>query len=234
MVTDMLEQVDLKIKELKKRQTEEYYKKKDADLRAWGLTTKKDGKKEIPIIVTDDEYEALIKASNGVGATGRNTVAIALNVLSVTIVIVGAIIASVVAALAENLGFVYFSLIFAGSVALGLIAKGIGEAVRLLQQILDQRTTTIITEEQKAVYEQEKAAKEGTQTQPPVVYTTQPAYPQQPVYQQGQPVYPQQQGQPVYPQQTVYAQPVFVQPYPQQAPAAQPPQQNAPVVFDGE
>ena len=41
----MLEQVENKIQELKKLRAEEYYKKKDADLRAWGLTTKVDGKK---------------------------------------------------------------------------------------------------------------------------------------------------------------------------------------------
>ncbi len=245
----MLQQVDIKIKELKKRQTEEYYKRKDADLRAWGLTTKKDGKKEIPIIVTDDEYEELIKASNGVGATGRNKVAIALNVLSAVIIIVGAIIASVVAGLAENLAFVYFSLILAGSIALGIISKGLGEAVRLLQQIIDHRSTAL-TEEQKLEYQQEQAKKEAEKankkaSQPeqpvapeqPIVYTTQPVYAQQPVYpagaQQVQPVYTQQpvyvQGQPVYAAQTTYTQqPVFVQPYPQAQQAPQTPQQAAP------
>lgn len=246
----MLQQVDTKIKELKRRQTEEYYKRKDADLRAWGLTTKKDGKKEIPIIVTDDEYEELIKASNGVGATGRNKVAIALNILSAVIIVVGAIIASVVAGLAENLAFVYFSLILAGSIALGIIAKGLGEAVRLLQQLIDHRTTTL-TEEQKLEYQQEQARKEAEKAtkkavpqpeQPvapeqPIVYTAQPVYAQQPVYptgaQQVQPVYTQQpvyvQGQPVYAAQTTYTQqPVFVQPYPQAPQAPQAPQQPQP------
>lgn len=256
MAMYMLEQVDLKIKELKKRQTQQYYKQKDADLRAWGLTTKKDGKKEIPIIVTDDEYEALIKASNGIGATGRNAVAIALNILSVAIVIIGAVAGAVVATLSENLGFVYFSLIFAGSVALGLISKGIGEAVRLLQQILDQRTTNVLTEEQKEEYEKEKKQaqekKKPVKTQAPaqpapqaaapvqagpVVYTTNPPiYQQQPqqVYQQS-PQQPYQPGQPI-----VYTQPVYVQTY---APTQQggqqvtPPvviQPNAPAVFDNE
>ena len=41
----MLEQVENKIQELKKLRAEEYYKKKDADLKAWGLTAKVDGKK---------------------------------------------------------------------------------------------------------------------------------------------------------------------------------------------
>ena len=60
----MLEQVENKIQELQRLQKEEYYKKKDEDLLEWGLTSKKDGKKKIPVIVTDDEYEALIEASS--------------------------------------------------------------------------------------------------------------------------------------------------------------------------
>ena len=45
----MLEQVEQKIQELKKIQAEEFYKKKDADLSTWGLTSKKNGKKITPI-----------------------------------------------------------------------------------------------------------------------------------------------------------------------------------------
>ena len=56
----MLEQVENKILELKKIQAEEYYKRKDADLQAWGLTYKTDGNKVTPIIVTDEEYETYL------------------------------------------------------------------------------------------------------------------------------------------------------------------------------
>ena len=84
----MLEQVEQKIQELKKLQAEEYYKKKDADLNTWGLTSKKNGKKTTPIIVNDEEYEALIKASSGVSKAGRNSVANILKACSVASVIV--------------------------------------------------------------------------------------------------------------------------------------------------
>ena len=87
----MLEQVENKIQELKKLRAEEYYKKKDADLKAWGLTAKVDGKKVTPIIVTDEEYEELVKASNGVGKTGRNPVANMLNILAWLIIVVSAV-----------------------------------------------------------------------------------------------------------------------------------------------
>ena len=94
----MLEQVEKKIEELKKIQAREYYKKKDADLDAWGLSSKKDGKKSVPIIVTNDEYEALIKASNGVGGTSRNKTARVLSLLAIVALIFGAIACGVILA----------------------------------------------------------------------------------------------------------------------------------------
>ena len=56
----MLEQVELKIQELQKAQAEEYYKKKEADLRTWGLVSKKENGKSTPLVVTDQEYDAHI------------------------------------------------------------------------------------------------------------------------------------------------------------------------------
>ena len=221
----MLEQVELKIQELQKKQTEEYYKKKDADLNAWGLTTKKDGKKSVPIIVTDEEYEALIKASNGVGRSGRNSIAIAFNVISVVIVILGVVGGFVINGFAKELGFIYLSLTILASVLIALIFRGLAEAIRLLQQIVDNRPT-VIPEDQKAAYEAEQAAKKAAkakepaaQPEPPVVYQQQPVYAAQP-----QPVYAQQ---PVYPQQGAYQQGV----YPQQPVY---PANNAPAQFDAD
>ena len=136
----MLEQVELKIQELKKLRAEEYYKKKDEDLKAWGLTTKVDGKKVTPIIVTDEEYEELVKASNGVGKAGRNSVANLLNMLSLAIMVIGVVAGIVVADLNKDAAILGFTLsvIIAGVVA--VIFRGIAEAIRLLQQLLDGRT----------------------------------------------------------------------------------------------
>lgn len=249
----MLEQVELKIQELKKKQAEEYYKKKDADLTAWGLTTKKDGKKSTPIIVTDEEYEALIEASNGVGRSGRNSIAIAFNVMSVIIMIIGIAGGIVVKSFAQELGFIYFSLTVLGCGVIALIFRGLAEAIRLLQQLVDNRST-VIPEDQKAAYEAEKAARKAAKAkapaaeQPPVyqqaapaqqqaaVYVQQPVYAQQPVYQQGagaqtgayqQAVQPGVYQQPVYVQQPVYAQQPVA--YPQQAPTY--PQQSVPAQY---
>lgn len=139
-LTDMLEQVELKIQELKKLRAQEYYKKKDADLKAWGLTTKVDGKKVTPIIVTDDEYEELVKASNGVGKVGRNSVANLLNILSVAIIIIGCIVGIVVADLFADFAVVSFTLALVISAIVSVIFRGIAEAIRLLQQLIDGRT----------------------------------------------------------------------------------------------
>ena len=46
----MLEQVEEKIRELKKQQRDEYYKKKDSDLIQWGLTSNKKGSKSAPLV----------------------------------------------------------------------------------------------------------------------------------------------------------------------------------------
>lgn len=136
----MLEQVENKIQELKKIRAEEYYKKKDADLKAWGLTTKADGKKVTPIIVTDEEYEELVKASNGVGKTGRNPVANLLNVLAVAVLILGAVAGAVVAALNEGFAVVSFTVAIIIAAIIAVIFMGLAEAIKLLQQLLDGKT----------------------------------------------------------------------------------------------
>lgn len=218
----MLEQVENKILELKKIQAEEYYKKKDADLQSWGLTYKTDGNKVTPIIVTDEEYEALIKASNGVDRVGRNTYAKILNALSYISVAVGCVSGAVVAALSDNLAFVYFSLCTVAGLVIAVIFKGLSEILKLLQQIIDskpnEKPEDIALEAEKAKSKQKKQPKttQSVQPQTQVQMQVQPQPQQQAVYQ---PVYTPYPGGPtVYSQQ----QPVYVytqQPtQPQQAP----------------
>ena len=136
----MLEQVELKIQELKKLRAEEYYKKKDEDLKAWGLTTKVNGKKVTPIIVTDEEYEELVKASNGVGKAGRNSVANLLNVLSIAIVIIGVVAGVIAADLNDGSSILSFTLAVLIACVIAVLFRGISEAICLLQQLIDGRT----------------------------------------------------------------------------------------------
>lgn len=130
----MVTQVENKIKELKALKRKEYYKQKDADLQNWGIAKDGKGKKATPIVVSDDEYEALIKISNGVGKTGRNTVAIILNKASVAAAIICALVAIASLISGASSSFVGFSMAGFG---FALIFKGLSEAIRLLQQILD-------------------------------------------------------------------------------------------------
>lgn len=218
----MLEQVENKILELKKIQAEEYYKRKDADLQSWGLTYKTDGNKVTPIIVTDEEYEALIKASNGVDRIGRNPFAKALNALSYVSAAAGAVSGAVVAALSDELAFVYFTLCLAAGLVVGVIFKGMSEILKLLQQIIDskpnEKPEDIALAAEQAKAQQKKAVQPKAQpVQPQVqvqpqaqapqqqavyqpVFTTYPGGPavytqQQPVYVYQQPLQPQVQQQ---------------------------------------
>lgn len=133
----MLEQVENKIQQLGAQQKEEYYKRKDEDLSAWGLNSKKGGKKSVPVIVTDEEYEALIEASNGVGKNSRNPIGRMMNLASIVIITLSIIIGAVVYSFASDLGFVYFSIAVMSGALLSLLFRGVGEAIRLLQQLLD-------------------------------------------------------------------------------------------------
>lgn len=133
----MVTQVENKIKELKALKRKEYYKQKDTDLQNWGIAKDGKGKKATPIVITDEEYENLIKLSNGVGKTGRNTVAIALNKASVIAMVVCAVAAVTSLITAASKGFVWFSLWLMAGFAFFAIFRGISEAIRLLQQLLD-------------------------------------------------------------------------------------------------
>ena len=216
----MLEQVENKILELKKTQAEEYYKRKDADLQAWGLTYKTDGNKVTPIIVTDEEYEALIKASNGVDRVGRNPYAKTLNVLAYIATGAGAVSGAVVAALSDELSFVFFTLCLVAGLIVSVIFKGMSEIIRLLQQIIDSKPNekpedlAVVAEQIKA-QQKKKAAQAKAQPAKPQAQPQPQVQPQQPVYQ---PVYTTYPGGPaVYTQQP----PVYVytqQPVQPQAP----------------
>ena len=173
----MLEQVDNKIKELKEKQREEYYRKKDEDLLEWGLASKKEGKRVIPIIVTDEEYEALIEASSGLKSSGRNKVASTLNVLSVMVVALGCVIGGVLGAFSDGLGAVYFSVGLVISVLVAFLFRGVAEAITLLQQLLDMKRSEDFKEYNKEAKKGFPEAQPQTQqfTQAPPVHFAYPA-----------------------------------------------------------
>lgn len=198
----MTEKVELKIQELKRIQTEEYYKKKDADLYAWGLTEKNQGGKEVPIVITDEEYEELIAASNGVNTVAsRNNVAKALNVVAVCTIVVGFIIGFALMTFAESSKFAYLSITMLVSLLIAAMFWGLAEAIKLLQQLIDRKVPDRPEETAKA----------------PVQQTAVRPQPQYQGYVQAQP-----QPQPQYQVTYTTAAPPFVQMNPQQyAPSQQ-------------
>ena len=129
----MLEQVEDKIKQLEQQQKEEYYKRKNSDLISWGLSGKKVGKGTAPLIITDDEYEALIAASSGLDNESRNKVGKLMSMASAAIITVGIIVGAVAFAFGSQLRLVYFSISIIASLFIALLFRGIGEAIRLLQ-----------------------------------------------------------------------------------------------------
>ena len=131
----MLGSVEVKIQELRQQQREEYYKKKEQDLRRWGLDEK--GKNGASVIVTDEEYEALIEASNGLKNSGRNLIASLLNIAAIIVFSVGIIGSIVTYIMVSELNLVWASVVLVASLLLALIIRGIAEAVRLLQKLLD-------------------------------------------------------------------------------------------------
>lgn len=135
----MLKEVENKINELHTAQKEEYYKQKEIDLENWGLSQRRNKNSAVPIIVTDEEYEALIDASIGTRTSGRNTISSLLNGVAVAIVALGIVIGVACAILLDDLGAVYFSVSIVSGLLLALLFRGVAEAITILQQLLDMK-----------------------------------------------------------------------------------------------
>ncbi|MGN0468712.1 MAG: hypothetical protein ACI4GY_08325 [Acutalibacteraceae bacterium] len=132
----MLEQVESKIQQLQNLQRDEYYKKKNEDLVQWGLTSRSNGKKNVPIIVTDEEYETLISAENNAKSFSKNKVASLANACTVIVPTVGVIVGTVLWIFSKSMGFIWFSVCVFASFLLAVLFKGIAEIITLLQQVL--------------------------------------------------------------------------------------------------
>ncbi len=137
----MIDQVERKIEEFEKYKRDLYYKNKEADLIAWGLTTKTQGKKEVPIIVTDEEYEALKEAAKGTDiiVSGKTKMAQILNVLAIIIAVCGLIAGAAMYFLGEGLSFVTLSLCWGGSLALCCLFLGIAEILNLITRMMNDK-----------------------------------------------------------------------------------------------
>lgn len=207
----MTEKVELKLQELKRIQSEEYYKKKDADLFAWGLTERDVSGKEVPVAITDEEYEELISAASSVNTVAsRNSVAKALNIVAVCTIVVGFIIGFALMTFAESSKILYISVSMLISLLIAAMFWGLAEAIKLLQQLIDRKLPDRPAEAAKAPAQQSQVRQAYAQPQPQVQPQPQAQY--QVTYTTATPPFVQ-----MNPQQMAY-QPVQI---PQAQPQAQ-------------
>ena len=163
----MTEKVELKLQELKRIQSEEYYKKKDADLFAWGLTERDVSGKEVPVAITDEEYEELISAASSVNTVAsRNSVAKALNIVAVCTIVVGFIIGFALMTFAESSKILYISVSMLISLLIAAMFWGLAEAIKLLQQLIDRKLPDRPAEAAKAPAQQSQVRQAYAQPQP--------------------------------------------------------------------
>lgn len=139
----MLEQVERKLEELDRMKKQTYYRQKDEDLIAWGLTTQTKGKKEVPIIITDDEYEELKQAAKGTDYTQKGNARFTslLKALAIITAVVG-LVAGIVLYLIcsdSSLKLVYLSLCWIGGIVVCFLFLGIVEIIHLLNRILQDK-----------------------------------------------------------------------------------------------
>ena len=198
----MIQKAENKLQEFNKKKTEQYYKKKESDLATWGLTAKKG---EPPIVITDEEYDTLLKASNGLES--RNGVSVLLNIVAITVLVLSLVGAFLMGILVEDSSVLSCAAVVVCGIVFTTLLGGVAEAVKLLQQLIDDKPLEI-PEKQAVASKPQPQAQPAAQTP---VYQQQPPYAQGVVYQQP----------PVYQQAPVYQQPPIYQQAP--PPAYQPP-----------
>lgn len=135
----MLSQVENKIQELNEQNRQEYMSRKKAYLEELGITG--GGKNKSTPVITDEEFDELLKASFGTKFAGINKTARAMNVCSGLVLALGIVAAIGTAVFAESLGFVYFSVIVFVAILLCLLFRAIAENIRLQQQLIDIKLT---------------------------------------------------------------------------------------------
>ena len=138
----MIEPVERKIQEINTAKKRALKKQKEKNLLRWGFDGKKKNKNDIPLILTDEEYDAILAADKEYSAaakTDKNPIANVLFIFAIISVVVGIVGGIVLYQLkAAEAGFVYLSVsIFVGAV-FGVLFYGLSEIVKMLQQLIDK------------------------------------------------------------------------------------------------
>lgn len=138
----MIEPVEKKIQEINLKKKKALKKQKDENLIRWGFDGKKKNKNDIPLILTDEEYDAILEADKDYGASvksDKNPLANFLSVLSVIVVVIGIAAGIVLYQTAADIGFIYFTVSVIAGILLGVIFYALSEILKMLQQLVDRK-----------------------------------------------------------------------------------------------
>lgn len=116
-------------------------KEKDENLIRWGFDGKKKSKNEIPLILTDEEYDAIYKAEksySGVAKTDKNPLANILVILAIAAVVIGIVAGIVLYQVASDIGFIYFTISLIVGVMIAIVFYALSEIIKMLQQLIDK------------------------------------------------------------------------------------------------
>lgn len=137
----MIEPVERKIGQINAQKNKALKKQREENLARWGFDGKKKNKNDIPLILTDEEYEAVLEADKEYSAaakTDKNGMARLLNIFAIAMLVIGVVAGIVFYQLAEDIGFVYLTISIVIGVVLSVLFFGLSEAIKLLQQLVDR------------------------------------------------------------------------------------------------
>lgn len=137
----MIEPVEKKIQEINLKKKKALKKEKKDNLLRWGFDGKKKNKHDIPLILTDEEYDAILEAEKSYSGTvksDKNPLANILGVLAIAAVIIGIVAGVVLYQVAAEMGFIYFTISVVLGTMIGVIFYALSEIVKMLQQLVDR------------------------------------------------------------------------------------------------
>ena len=137
----MIEPVERKIQEINTEKKRALKKQKESNLIRWGFDGKKKNKNDIPLILTDEEYEAVLEADKSLSAvakTDHNPIANILLGFAIAAIVVGVAIGVVLYEVATDIGFIYLTASIIVGVFVAVLFFGLAEAIKLLQQLVDR------------------------------------------------------------------------------------------------
>ena len=110
----MIEPVERKIQELNLQKKDALKKQKKANLIRWGFDGKKKNKRDIPVVLTDEEYEAVLEADRSLSSTAKSDKNVMANILffmGIAAIVIGIVTGVVLIQLVKDVAFIYLTLL---------------------------------------------------------------------------------------------------------------------------